>query len=374
MATTQPAFDETPEQRDERLAVVVAELMDRLQSGEEIDLGSACREFPDFHAELQDLWGTVLVTEAAGTLQSQDAGSESPSLSPFEELPARFGPYELLEELGRGGMGVVYHARQRETGQLVALKMMLQGDFATAVNRKRFQAEAVAAQGLDHPNIVRITDIGHHMGRAYFCMESIVGETLADRLARGPMPPRQTARILMQVAEAIDFAHNNGVLHRDIKPSNILIADEDNRPYVVDFGLARDASAEESLTRTGAVIGTPAYMAPEQAVGRRGEVGPTSDVYSLGALLYHMLTGRPPFQAASPVDTVLMLLEQDAIMPRVLNRDVDRQLEMIAMRCLQKPQDLRYASARHLARDLEAYLNDQSVSALRGDWRMLWPT
>lgn len=354
--------------RDVQLAQIMARLMDRFQAGEEPDLDGVCHEHPDFSDDLRDLWGTLQVTRAAGTLSGEprDDPRWARGVPPVDELPARFGPYDLVEELGRGGMGVVYEARQRKTGEAVALKMMLQGDLATPVNRQRFRAEAAAARGLNHQNIVRITDIGRVEGRDYFCMELIRGETLAQRLERGPMPPGQTARILSQVARAIEYAHQNGVLHRDIKPSNVLIADEDNRPCVVDFGLARDESAGESLTRTGAVIGTPAYMAPEQAAGRRGEVGPASDVYSLGALMYHMLTGRPPFQAASPVDTVLMLLEQDPIMPRILNHEVDRRLEMITMRCLQKPQDLRYRSAAALARDLEAWLNHQPVSAQRG--------
>jgi serine/threonine-protein kinase len=370
--TTEGAFQgHPPESREEALALVLARLVDRLQGGEEINLDSACREHPEFCAELSELWGTTMVTQAIGQ-QRRDLDSVSGPRRPVSEtvplfdLPAAFGDYELLEELGRGGMGVVYRAVPGNSGDEVALKMMLQDRHVSPGNLARFRAEARAVQGLEHPNIIRITDIGDCDGRAYFCMELIEGETLADRLARGPMPPRQTARILLHVARAIAFAHENGVLHRDIKPSNILLRDEDNKPFVCDFGLAREIDAVESLTRTGAILGTPAYMAPEQAAGRRGEVGPVSDVYSLGALLYHMLTGRPPFQAASPVDTVLLLLEQEPMLPRVLNREVDRQLEMIAMRCLQKPQDLRYQSATELAADLQSCLNNEPVSAERG--------
>lgn len=354
--------------REERLATIIADLMDRIQAGEEIELSAACQEHSEFESELRDLWGTVIVTQAIGQKQRHSHGGENQlsPLPPMFSLPAQFAGYELQEELGRGGMGVVYRAVENKTGREVALKMMLQSDHFSPSNLKRFQAEARAVQGMDHPNIIKIVDIGERDGRSYFCMDLIEGETLADRLARGPMPPKQTARILMQVADAIAFAHANGVLHRDIKPSNVLLRDEDNQPFVCDFGLARDIEAGETLTRTGAILGTPAYMAPEQAAGRRGEVGPVSDVYSLGALLYHMLTGRAPFQAASPVDTVLLLLEQEPMMPRLLNRDVDRRLEMIAMRCLQKPQDLRYQTASHLASDLRACLNNESVSAERG--------
>ncbi len=370
MTQSHRGLDELAIEREERLATIVAGLMDRIQAGEAIDLDFVCREHPGFQAELRDLWGTVMVTQAIGQQQHDDAGggSKGSPLAHLFSLPAQFAGYELLEELGRGGMGVVYHAVENKTGNEVALKMMLQSDHFSPSNLKRFQAEARAVQGMDHPNIIGIIDIGEHDGRSYFCMDLIEGETLADRLARGPMPPMQTSRILMQVAEAIAFAHANGVLHRDIKPSNVLLRDADNQPFVCDFGLAREIDSGESLTRTGAILGTPAYMAPEQAAGRRGEVGPVSDVYSLGALLYHMLTGRPPFQAASPVDTVLLLLEQEPMMPRLLNRDVDRRLEMIAMRCLQKPQDLRYQSASHLASDLRACLNNESVSAERGQF------
>ena len=171
--------------------------------------------------------------------------------------------------------------------------------------------------------------------------------------------------MLMEVSHAIDYAHDQGVLHRDLKPSNILLDDE-GVPYVADFGLAKFERGRHSLTRSGAVLGTPSYMAPEQAAGARGEVNQISDVYSLGAILYHMLTGQPPFLGATPVDTVLMVLEQDPVTPYVLNRRVDRSLEMIAMRCLQKPQDLRYASAGDLANDLSAYLRNESISAREG--------
>jgi serine/threonine-protein kinase len=254
----------------------------------------------------------------------------------------KLGDYQLQEELGRGGMGV---ARQTE--------------------RERFQAEAQAAARLDHPGIVPVYEVGEINGRPYFSMKYIRGTTLAQRLAEGPMPSREAAKLLVAVAKAIHFAHEKGVLHRDLKPSNILI-DEQGQPHVTDFGLAKQISDEQSLTKTGAILGTPAYMAPEQAAGNRGQMGPQSDVYSLGVVLYHMLTGRPPFQGASPVETVLMVLEQDPVPPRMLNQHADRDLEMICLRCLQKPTDLRYATAAALARDLDAYLNDESISARSG--------
>lgn len=357
-----------PPDREERLAMVLAAVTDRILGGESVELATICQEYPDLEAELRELWGTLLVTHAIGGKQRSEGSGENRLRTPLQTLllPTEFGGYVLEEELGRGGMGVVYRAVKKETGEAVALKMMLSGDRPSSVDLQRFRAEARRVQGLDHPGIIRILEIGNQDGCAYFCMELIEGETLAERLARGPIPSRLAAKILVQVAEAVAFAHNNGVLHRDLKPSNILLRDSDNRAFVCDFGLAREVDSADSLTRSGTILGTPAYMAPEQAAGRRGDVGPASDVYSLGAILYHMLTGRPPFVAASPVDTVLLLLEQEPMMPRVLNREVDRRLEMITMRCLQKPADLRYASATGLAADLRAFLDNQQVSAERG--------
>ena len=243
--------------------------------------------------------------------------------------------------------------------------MLLRGEFASPIEKQRFETEATASMKLNHPNIVPIYEYGEHKGCAYFCMKLIEGETLTQRLVRGPLSATETARLMLDVSEAIHYAHEQGILHRDLKPSNILL-DENDIPYVADFGLAKQATGDPTLTRSGAILGTPAYMAPEQAAGRRGEVSSISDVYSLGAILYHMLTGRPPFQAASAVDTLLLVLEQDPVSPRVLNRRVNRDLEMITMKCLQKPQDLRYESAKSMASDFTAMLNNRAVSAREG--------
>lgn len=353
-------------EREERLALLLAELTDRVQKGSHVELEGECQRHPDFAKDLRDLWGAVMIAQAAGSGSIADT---MPAHTDFPSgtltLPARFGDYELVQELGRGGMGVVYRAKQWSLGREVALKMVLRGNLASQADLDRFQAEAQAAAKLDHPAIVPVYEVGHEGGRPYFTMKYIAGTTLAQRLALGPLPAKEAATILAAVARGIHFAHNRGVLHRDVKPSNILI-DENGWPHITDFGLAKQISDAPSLTKTGAVLGTPAYMSPEQAVGNRGQVGPTSDVYSLGVVLYHMLTGRPPFQAASPVDTVLMVLEQDPVPPRMLNPKADVDLEMIALRCLQKPMDLRYASAAALADDLEAYLNNESISARSG--------
>ncbi|ADB18697.1 serine/threonine protein kinase [Pirellula staleyi DSM 6068] len=349
--------------------MLLADLADRAQRGEQVDLDQQCRSHPDLAAELRQLWGAVMVAQVAAASTSISMPPGSPKESDFPsgilELPCRFGDYDLLEELGRGGMGVVYRARQITLGREVAVKMILRGQLASPADRERFQAEAQAAAKLDHPGIVPVYEVGQVDGRPYFSMKYIQGTTLSHRLAEGPMDSREAATLLARVAHAIHFAHTKGVLHRDIKPSNILL-DNAGFPHVTDFGLAKQTSDAASLTKTGAVLGTPAYMAPEQAAGARGQVGPVSDVYSLGVVLYHMLTGRPPFQAASPVDVVLMVLEQDPVPPRMLNPRADRDLEMIALRCLQKPTDLRYNSAALLARDLEAFLNDESIAARSG--------
>ncbi len=288
-----------------------------------------------------------------------------PDITSTFQLPYRLGDFELLEELGRGGMGVVYKARQISLNRIVALKMLLRGRFASATDQARFRAEAEAIARLDHPHIVPIYEVGQFEGHVFFSMKYVAGETLLERLAKGPLDPREAARIMAIVARAIDFAHRRGVLHRDLKPSNVLI-DREGQPLVNDFGLAKQSTDTNSLTRSGVVLGTPAYMSPEQAGGGRGQVGPASDVYGLGSILYHAITGQPPFIGNSPVDVVLMVLEQDVPLARSINPQANRDLEMIAVRCLQKPTDLRYHSAVALALDLEAWLADEPVSARSG--------
>jgi hypothetical protein len=353
---------------EEHLALLISQLTDRVQREEPVNLEAECRRHPELASELRELWGVIVVARAAGSNSAAPAPTQ-PRANDFPsdavQLPARFGDYELAQELGRGGMGVVYRAMQTSLGREVAVKMILRGQLASAVDRERFAAEAQAAAKLDHPGIVPVYEVGDIDGRPYFSMKHVAGTTLAQRLAEGPLPPREAARMLAAVARAIHFAHMRGVLHRDLKPSNILL-DERGEPHVTDFGLAKQLTDAATITKTGAVLGTPAYMAPEQAAGIRGQVGPQSDVYSLGVILYHMLTGRPPFQAASPAEMVMLVLEQDPVPPRMLNPTADRDLEMICLKCLQKPIDLRYTSAAALADDLEAYLNDESIAARSG--------
>jgi len=354
------------QQRDEQLARLLAELTDRLQEGEQVEIDAVCQEYPTLAQELRELWGATMVVDAIG---SGPDVTVSPGVADYDSgafsLPCRFGDFELLEQIGQGGMGVVYRARQISLNREVAVKMILRGSLATDTDRKRFRAEAEAAAKLDHPGIVPVYEVGERDGRPFFCMKFVKGRTLTELVSRGPLPPREAARILSQIARAIQFAHENGVLHRDLKPSNILI-DEAGEAHVTDFGLAKQDSTAISLTRSGVLIGTPSYMAPEQAAGIRAQIGPTTDVYGLGCLLYYMLTGVPPFQAATDVPTVIMVREQDPTPPRVVNPAADRDLELIAMRCLQKPPDLRYESAAALADDVEAFLKDEPMSVRSG--------
>ncbi|MFO0816441.1 MAG: serine/threonine-protein kinase [Pirellulales bacterium] len=399
------------DERDLRLAELLTQLSDRLRAGELVELEVVCAQHPDLADELRMLWGAVLVADAVGGSSSRNERSSkadasgdtqsppsllswqssssplaasapraggssggsagrSATLAPLPVLPCICGDYELLEEIGHGGMGVVYRGRQLSLNREVAVKMMLPGKLVRDADTARFRAEAEAAAGLHHPGIVPVYDVAEWEGRPLFSMKYVQGETLAHRLADGPLPAREAARLLAAVSRAVQYAHRAGVLHRDLKPSNILI-DRDGQPHITDFGLAKQVSEAASLTRTGAVLGTPAYMAPEQAAGARGGLGPGADVYSLGSILYHMLTGRPPFQAASPVDTLLLLLEQEPAPPRLLNPKADPELELIALRCLQKPPDLRYPSAESLAEDLEAFLQDEPISARTGRFGQL---
>jgi serine/threonine-protein kinase len=359
-----PGREASDEAHEQQLAQALSALTDRVQSGEPVDLEQACREHPELATELRELWGTVMVANAVGA----DAPTVEDDFEVHQEppgLPGRVGDYKLLAEIGRGGMGVVYLAEQAQLKRKLAVKMILRGPLASQDDRERFLAEAQAAARLDHPGIVPVYQVGEDGGRMYFSMKYINGPTLSNLLEAGPMEPHQAASLLARVSRAIAFAHQHGVLHRDLKPSNILI-DEEGEPHVTDFGLAKQITDPHSMTQSGAIVGTPEYMSPEQAGGNRGAMGPSSDVYSLGAILYHALTGMPPFRAASPVDTVMKVIEQDPVPPRQHNREVDRDLEIIAVRCLQKPADLRYDTADALADDLEAYLNNEPIAARSG--------
>ncbi len=366
--------------QEERLAELLEELSEEKGAAAQAHLERLAADHPDLAGQLRELFAAMMVTDAVvehSTIYENSAADvvSRPAPPPrtvtggfvpgSTALPAQFGDYTLLQELGRGGMGIVYRAIQKSLGRTVAVKMLLRRDLASSADLARFRSEAAAAARLDHPGIVSILEVGEHDSLPFYSMRFIEGTTLARRLAEGSITVRDGALLLAKVADAIQAAHGRGVLHRDLKPANILI-DVAGAPHVSDFGLAKRLEADQSVTHTGAILGTPCYMSPEQAAGSRGEIGPSSDVWSLGAILYQMLTGRPPFQASSPMDTLLAVLESDPPVPRSIDRQVDRDLEMIALKSLQKPQELRYDSAGALAADLRAFLAGEPVAARSG--------
>ncbi len=267
-----------------------------------------------------------------------------------------------MQEIARGGMGVVYKARQIRLNRIVALKMILSGQFASSADVKRFYGEAEAAAGLDHPGIVQIFDIGNHQGMHYFSMAYIEGRSLASALRDGPLPPKEATRLMIRISEAVAHAHSKGVIHRDLKPANIML-DKQHEPRVTDFGLAKRFDHASELTQSGTIMGTPSYMPPEQARGDVNSIGPTSDVYSLGAILYCLLTGRPPFQAASLAETLQQVMESDPLPARLLNHNVPRDLDTICSKCLHKSQSRRYAGASQLHDDLVRFQRGESILA-----------
>ncbi len=276
--------------------------------------------------------------------------------------------FEIAEELGRGGMGVVYKARQVSLNRFVALKLVLAGPYAGADQLARFRVEAESVARLQHPGIVQIHEIGSHAGHSYLALEYVPGGTLNHHCAGRPLPPDEAARLVEALARAVQYAHQRGIIHRDLKPGNVLLT-EDGQPKIADFGLAKMLNAGPGSatpgpqTQSGAILGTPAYMAPEQAGGKRGGVGPPADVYALGAILYELLTGRPPFQADSPVDVILKVTTEEALPPRRVEPGCPRDLEAVCLKCLRKDPARRYASAQALADDLVRFLKGEPTKA-----------
>jgi len=337
--------DEPEGDADEQASFeVLAEYLDGLQTGAPSKRHVVLRERPDLAAVLDclDALDQFARPSTPGVLQPGVAIAEARTLT-FDcavsdqkritlAPSSQFGDYELLGELGRGGMGVVFKARQNSLGRTVALKMILASHLASADQVRRFAAEAKAAAGLRHSHIVRLLDSGEVGGQPYLAMDYIEGSNLSALTAHGPVDPQTAARLVACLAQAVEYLHRQGVIHRDLKPSNVLI-DAEGQPYVTDFGLAKLRDANDGLTTTGVVAGTPSYMAPEQAAGKGG-VTPLADVYSLGAVLYELLTGRPPFVGESPIDVLIQVLEREPTHPRQLNRSVPRSLATICLKCL----------------------------------------
>ncbi len=294
-------------------------------------------------------------------------GQTISSLADDAEPLRSFGDYELVEEVARGGMGVVYRARQVSLNRVVALKMILAGQFASGDDVRRFHTEAEAVANLDHVGIVPIYEVGQHEGQHYFTMGFIEGQSLHARLKLGPLKAHDAAKMVKRIAEAIAYAHRRGFLHRDLKPGNVLI-DASGEPKLTDFGLAKKLQDDMHLTTTGEILGTPNYMSPEQAAGR--PVGHATDIYSLGAILYSCLTGRPPFEGDTPLDTLVQVIESEPTLPSKLRGDVPRDLELICIHCLEKDPERRYATAAEVAQDLDRFLMEEPVHAQPAG---IWP-
>jgi tetratricopeptide (TPR) repeat protein len=365
----QPSVDDyLPADGDLRPAAVIelalADLEYRRRAGEP----ARADDYLDRYPEVRDTVGAETELRAA-----EERWLKSPRVILRGLNEHSIPGYELIGELGRGGMGVVYKARQIAADRVVALKMIRTDGPPDADLAARFRTEAEAAAQLQHPHIVQIFEVGAHRGRPFFAMEFVEGGTLADRLSAGPLPPADAAALLLPLARAVAAAHARGVLHRDLKPANVLLAEEAmsgekaagdpttlpphqlTNPKIADFGLAKRLDRASDQTRTGAVVGTPSFMAPEQAAGPSRELTPAADIYALGATLYACLTGRPPFQAATVLETIEQVRTREPAPPRLLQPGVPRDLETICLKCLRKEPSQRYASATDLADDLERY-------------------
>ncbi|HEY4260764.1 MAG TPA: protein kinase [Schlesneria sp.] len=327
----------------------------------------ACADCPELLPELRKRWNHLQCVEHQVGLffptSTRNADTDPVGGSEASRLPKIDG-YDVQSVLGRGGMGVVYRARHLKLNRTIALKMLLSGAYADLHELARFQREAEAVAGLNHPNIVQIHDVGELDGRPYFTMEFVDGQSLAEALAGMPQPARPSAEFVATLARAVQVAHDGGIIHRDLKPANVLLA-ANGTPKISDFGLARRFESDADLTLSGARIGTPSYMAPEQAAGQTSLIGPSADLYALGAILYELLTGRPPFRAETAIETQRQVIADEPVSPSRLNAKVPRDLETICLKCLQKEPLRRYATATALADDLQRFLRNEPVLARR---------
>ncbi|MEO1527115.1 MAG: WD40 repeat domain-containing serine/threonine protein kinase [Planctomycetota bacterium] len=343
---------------------ILAEILRSEEAGEPRNVEQWCEQHPAYAESIREFFDEREELGLSRVFNALDLPTVLPETEPTQtlrpsEVVRYFGDYEIEDEIARGGMGVVYRARQVSLNRTVALKMILAGELATEDLVTRFRKEAEAAARLDHSGIVPIHEIGQHNDQHYFSMAYVDGSSLADRIASGPLPPIEAAELVASVADALQHAHDNGVIHRDLKPANVLL--DNGRPKVTDFGLAKRLD-QQSVTATGEVLGTPGYMAPEQASNAEA-AGTPSDVYGLGAILYATLTGRPPFQSANIVETLCQLVKDDCVPPRRLNAAVPSDLETICLAALRKDPAKRYASASALAADLRRFVEGRPIQA-----------
>ncbi len=364
-ASIEEAVGETTGLERERLLaeLLMLDIELRREGGEQPEVSDYLVRFP---ADALIVASAFTGGEGSGEIETiAYPAQRSPlPLAGLADIVSDLGDFTLIEEIARGGMGLVFKARKKSLNCLVALKVIRDGPLASAAEKRRFLLEAESAANLDHPNIVPVYEIDRGQG-LFFTMKWVEGGSLTEHVARLVRDPQASARLLVAIARAVDHAHGRGILHRDLKPGNILL-DAQGKPYVADFGLARRVGQESELTQTGAVLGTPSYMAPEQAGGLgHSAVGPTADVYSLGAILYELLTGRPPFRGENARDTLVLVLERDPIPPRRICPGVPRELQAICLRCLEKDPANRYPSAAALADDLDRYLRGEGVEADR---------
>ena len=348
--------------KDLPLELIVAEYQARRRWGDHPQLEQYVERFHRTPDELDRILSQVEQDlESEGITLGPQTNRTTSVITPLD-LGGDFGGYELLEEVARGGMGVIFRARQKGLNRIVAIKMILSGQLATAHDIERFHTEAAAAAHLQHPNIVSIHEVGSHDGQYFFSMDYVQGASLDALITSEPPTVAQAAKWTKILAEAVHYAHQQGILHRDLKPSNIMI-DEQGNPLITDFGLAKRIQSDEKLTSTGQIMGTPSYMSPEQADPTQHTISTASDIYSLGSILYELLTGKPPFEATSPLRTINLMLETDPVSPRVLNPQVNRNLETICLKCLEKEPARRYRSALVLAEEIERFLADQPILA-----------
>lgn len=361
-----------PVEDDLRAAELLAAYEESLRAGKRADCQRLLEEHPQLREFTECLGALEALARLSGPMEAPPPDDPEATLidsrSYADTIPlGTFGDFELLREIGRGGMGVVYLARQKSLGRVVALKMILGGQWSSDAMISRFHGEARMAAGLRHPHIIRVHEAGELHGQHFLVMEYVDGRSLDRLVETGPLSPERAARYVATVAEAVAYLHQSGIVHRDLKPSNVLI-DTADRLYVTDFGLAKLMDNDSQLTRTGELVGTASYMSPEQAAGRTAEVGPLSDVYSLGAILYHLLTGRPPHVGESTFDVLVQVMEREPELPRKLNGDVPRSLEQVCLKCLEKTPENRYPSAAAVAEDLERFLQDEPVEAKTAGW------